>query len=293
MGVYQTTIPEYAKLHLLYHLFRSQFNWPVDGTHFSSTSDRTHILSDRILPFFKDKPMLKKRLIYDISDMLFDKKKRKEFRERILRDEMLSIGHQFHTKAMQWLTETRKLYTNNSAEFQIHPNRILSELKRINHERAYIAYKISALAKGQSLPPPNQLRQKLRKLEMEIQFQDEFPEEYKQFMKKLKKCLRRKPYTPNMRMKRKNKNLEKIPNHWNMGLGKPIQIVKDSNTSKTYPIRRNKVTKIFHGHRKASKKSIGHGKSHKCTKNMLEKMLKGKIPNALFHQLKKMRNKQG
>ena len=223
--------------------------------------------------------------------MSFDKKKRKEFRERILRDEMLSIRHQFHTKAMQWLTETRKLYTNDSAEFQIHPNRILSDLKRINHERAYIAYKISALAKEQILPPPNKLRQKLRKLEMEIQFQEEFPTEYKQFIEKLKKCIRRKPYTPNMKMKEKNKNLVNIPNQWNMGLGRSNQIMKKSTTSKTDPIKKNKGRKIFHGHGKTSKKSIGHGKHQRFTKHTLEKMLKGKIPNSIYHQLKKMRNK--
>ena len=224
--------------------------------------------------------------------MSFDKKKRKEFRERILRDEMLSIGHQFHTKAMQWLTETKKLYINDSAEFQIHPNRILSDLKRINHERAYIAYKISALAKEQTLPPPNKLRQKLRKLEMEIQFQEEFPAEHKQFIEKLKKCLRQKPYTPNFKIKGKRKDLVNTPNQCNTCSRKSNQIRENSNNSNTHLIKMNKRMKIFHGHGNTSKKSTGHGKYQKFTKSMLEKMLKGKIPNAIFHQIKMMRNKR-
>ena len=140
--------------------------------------------------------------------MAGEKLKRKKLQERTLRNEMLSIGSKFHTKAMQWLNETRELYTEDSAELQNHPNSILSELKCINHERTYIAYKITALAKDKMLSPPQKLRRKLRKLEMEVKFQEEFPDEYKKFMKNMKQRLHQKPYSLNKRRKNTNGNLK-------------------------------------------------------------------------------------
>lgn len=223
--------------------------------------------------------------------MSVDKQKRKKFQERMLRNEMLSIGSSFHTKAMQWLNETRKLYTEDSAELQNHPNSILSELKRINHERTYIAYKITDLAKDKVLTPSNKLKRKLRKLEMEIKFQEEFPEEYKKFMENLKKCLRQKPYSLNKRMKKnKNGNLKNIPYCPNMRSGKPNTGTKGAKSYHNSP-KNFKTMKMIHGHGKSSQNLNGYHKYPKFTKTNLEKLLNTGISEAQFKKWR-FKNKQ-
>ena len=213
-----------------------------------------------------------------------DKLKRKKLQERTLRNEMLSIGSKFHTKAMQWLNETRELYTEDSAELQNHPNSILSELKCINHERTYIAYKITALAKDKMLSPTQKLRRKLRKLEMEVKFQEEFPDEYKKFMKNMKQRLHQKPYSLNQRRKNTNGNLKNTPRH-KMGRREPNYLPKGQKPSKNAQKSDNNM-KIIHGHETSLQNSNECDKHPEFTKENLEKILNIAISNEQFNKLK-------
>ena len=120
------------------------------------------------------------------------KTRQKEFRKNILKTQLLSIGDKFRKSAKQWLDETKNIMLDVSAETKQHPNRLLAELRKINYERAYIMFKIDAVDKNQQLPMPLKLRQKMKKTEMEVQFQQEFPDEYQIFTSELKEKLRQK-----------------------------------------------------------------------------------------------------
>ena len=222
--------------------------------------------------------------------MSFDKQKRKEFRIRILRNELLSIGEQFHSTAVKWLKETKRHYVEDSAELKRHPNSILSDLKRINHERAYILYKIESLAKDKSLPAPIKLRKKLRKMEMEIQFQGEFPEEYQQFTEKLKHCLKTSPYSPGKKVKKSND----ISLQCNIDLGEPTESMVQMTKSKKKSPSVNTMMALIRGHGvNAFKDAMGYFNPPTFTKAKLERMFGIWIPYQRFNQLKsKMNAKQ-
>lgn len=232
--------------------------------------------------------------IYNILEMSFDKRKKKEFQTRILRNELLTIGEKFHRTALKWLEETRKLYINNSAEFQTHPNRILSDLRKINHERAYIAYKISSLDKERKLPSPKKLRQKLRKMEMEVKFQEEFPDEYKQFTEKLRDGLKSKPYSPLIKAKRSKTCCQKdIPIKWNIPLGKRIRFMKSKISKRKTSADVNNTIKIINdGKSTLMNNNSGHPKLPMITKNKIENLLGISITNSMFKQFKNKMNKQ-
>ena len=227
------------------------------------------------------------------SEMSFDKQKRKEFRESILRSELLSIGEKFHTTAMKWLGETKKMYLDNSAELRIHPNSIMTELKRINHERAYILYKMDSLAKDKTLPAPINLRKKLRKLEMEVQFQQNFPDEYNQFTEKLKEKLKTKPYSPK---KRPIKPSRELPIEWDIRLDEPRSQnrPKNSKPRKVSSPCVNTLMQMIHGHgSKIFQDSDGYFRPPAFTKPKIEKTFGVWISHQKFQTLKtKMNNKQ-
>ena len=139
--------------------------------------------------------------------MAFDNAKRREFQWKILKDQFQTILTQFHALATKWMDQVKEnmdvppklLAKGNTAN---HPNHIMSELKRLNYERAYVEYKIQALEHNIQIPMPDELHRRLRKTEMEIKFQKEFPKEYRSFQRQLKKKLRQNPYCPNRRAKK-------------------------------------------------------------------------------------------
>lgn len=225
--------------------------------------------------------------------MLFNKQNRKEFRQRVLRSELLSIGKRFHDTAMKWLEETKKLYVHDSAELKTHPNCILTELKRINHERAYIMFKLDSLAKDRTLPKPKNLRKKLRKLELEIQFQEEFPNEYLQFTEKLKEDIKSKPYSP---VKKFIKSPGQMPLEWDLNLD-------DSSTQNRMKNRKprkvsspcvNTLMQMIHGHgSKSFQNAAGYFKPPAFTKSKLAKTFGIWISQQKFQKLQtKMNNRQ-
>ena len=225
--------------------------------------------------------------------MSFDKRKKKDFQTRILRNELLSIGEKFHKTALKWLEETKKLYIDDSAELQTHPNSILSDLRKINHERAYIAYKISSLAKEKKLPSPKKLRQKLRKIEMEVQFQDEFPDEYKQFTEKLRNVLKSKPYSPSIKVKRsKTISHRDIPMKWNIPLGKQNRFLKSKISKRNTSADVNNIIKLINDKESTMKNTSGHRKYPVITKNKVEHLLGISMTNSIIKQFKHRMNKQ-
>ena len=227
--------------------------------------------------------------------MPFDKKKQKEFRARILQNQLLSIGEKFQTTALKWLQETKSLYIHGSAESK-HPNQLLTELKKLNHERTYIMFKVEALKRDTKLPVPMELRIKLRKAELDIQFQEEFPDEYQEFVNDLKARLRKKPYAPAVKAHKdkKNRRLEGLEN-WNVNLGAPIknnQKPGKSNKKKDSPCINN-IMNMLYAHGTANlRDQQGYFNAPAFTKAKVERLLGIWMTQPKFTYLKKRLNEK-
>lgn len=228
------------------------------------------------------------------------KTRQKEFRKNILKTQLLSIGDKFRKSAKQWLDETKNIMLDVSAETKQHPNRLLAELRKINYERAYIMFKIDAVDKNQQLPMPLKLRQKMKKTEMEVQFQQEFPDEYQIFTGELKEKLRQKLHYPTMTspLKRVNEVDENL--NWNIDLGapivknKPIVAVRPNKPRKIHSPCVNNIMKMLQIHGTQNLLDPrGYFLAPAFTKAKVEKLLGIWMTQTKFNHLKsKMNEKQ-
>lgn len=225
--------------------------------------------------------------------MSFDKTKQKEFQARILQNQLLSIGEKFHETALNWLKETKSLYLHGSAESK-HPNQLLTELKKLNHERTYIMFKVEALRRDAKLPIPMELRIKLRKAETDIQFQSEFPEEYQEFVSDLKERLRRKPYSPVVKSVKKTRRLNELEN-WEFNLGAPTkndQLPEKGKSKKKVPSPCiNNIMKMIYAHGTSNLRDCnGFFSAPAFTKAKIERLLGIWMTQPKFTYLKKRLN---
>lgn len=234
-----------------------------------------------------------------------DKVKIKLFRKNVLKAQLSTIGEKFKQSALQWLIETKNIINDVSAETKQHPNKLLADLRKINYERAYILYKMDAVDKNMQLPLPMKLRQKMKKTEMEVQFQEEFPDEYQQFTTDLKEKLRKKLHSPSLAApKTSSTSLEDL--NWNISLGAPIKI----NTSakpcwfhtpprkpakpqkKHSPCIKNILSMLQSHGTRTLQDPTGYYTAPNFTKAKVEKMLGIWMSHSKFTQLKSKLNEK-
>ena len=248
--------------------------------------------------------------------MAFDSQKKREFQWKILKDQFQTILTQFHALATKWMDQVKQnmdvspklLAKNNTGN---HPNHIMSELKRLNYERAYVEYKIQALEHNIQIPMPEELHRRLRKTEMEIKFQKEFPKEYRSFQRQLKKKLRQNPYTPNRKAKKtaddftldlpifiteksQSKSIKpdkSIPNPRKDHM-KPTQNRVKTPSRRKEPSCTN-IIKQIHGH--GTNRMInqhGYYQQPFFTREKVESIIGQSITNKKFHQVRQRLNNE-
>ena len=220
--------------------------------------------------------------------MNVNRKNRKEFQLRILRDQLKTCRNQFHETAQKWLKEVKVQTDNNvSAETTAkHPNQLMNELKQINYQRAYIEFKIQMAEKNKKLPLPMELKQKMEKAELSVEFHKEFPTEYSEFTQQLKKKLTSKPYRPVQKVPR-SKNKLNIP--WRLTISDQSNMAKKKPYKKLSPSV-STLIRAIHGHGKTFRDHQGYFQPPTFTKARVEKTFSIYIPNPKFQKLKKRLN---
>ena len=214
------------------------------------------------------------------------KKNRKEFRVKILKDQLKTCLTQFHEKAQEWLKTVKAITENSiSAEIKrIHPNQIMADLKKINYQRAYLEFKIQAAEKDHKLPLPMDLKQKMLKAELSVDFQKEFPQEYQIFTSKLKHKLSSKPYRPVQKAKPKNSQKLKIP--WRLEI---TEVSPKKKPRKPSPAV-STIMRAIQSHDRTFKDHRGYYQPPMFTKAKVEKMFSIYIPIKRFTKLKERLN---
>ena len=140
--------------------------------------------------------------------------------------------------------------------------------------------------KDKKLPLPMELKQKMEKAELSVNFQNEFPAEYATFTAELKKKLTSKPYRPVQKAaKRKNPDLN-IP--WNLTISEKETEKKRKKLSPTIPT----LIRAVHGHGNTFKDHNGYYQPPLFTKAKVEKTFAIYLPIQKFQQLKKRLNSQ-
>ena len=209
---------------------------------------------------------------------------RREFQLQIFKSQLKNCWQQFHQKANEWLQITKnQMEPKVSAETQkSHPNQIMTELKQINYQRAYIDYKIKSMKKDKKLPTPVKLQQKLEKLELSINFQQEFPKEFQQFTQELKNKLSSKPYRPVQKVIKPTTNQE-LGFQWDLNLSTE-NATKSKHKKPTPSI--STLLRAIHGHGKTFKNHNGYYQPPMFTKAKVERIFSIYIPMPKFTQLK-------
>ena len=220
--------------------------------------------------------------------MDYTKQNRKEFRVKVLKDQLKTCLRQFHDKAQQWINTVKSITENSiSAENQrIHPNQIMADLKQINYQRAYLEFKIQAAEKDRKLPLPMDLKQKMLKAELSVDFQKEFPQEYKIFTSQLKQKLSSKPYRPVQKII-KPKNAQKLKIPWRLE-------ITDKIPSKKKPRKPSPavstIMRAIQSHERTFKDHRGYYQPPMFTKAKVEKMFSIYIPIKRFTKVKERLN---
>ena len=218
-----------------------------------------------------------------------NRKNRKEFRIRILRDQLKTCLNQFHETAQKWLKEAKDQNNNNvSAETSSkHPNQLMNELKQINYQRAYIEFKIQMVEKDKKLPLPMELKQKMEKAELSVEFHKEFPTEYSGFTQQLKKKLTSNPYRPVQKVQKSKSTKLNIP--WTMTISEQSDMGKKKPYKKLSPSV-STLIRAIHGHGKSFRDHHGFFQPPMFTKARVERTFAIYIPNPKFQKLKKRLN---
>ena len=220
--------------------------------------------------------------------MNYTKKNRKEFRVQVLKDQLRTCMKQFHDKAQQWIDTVKSISEHSiSAENKrIHPNQIMADLKQINYQRAYLEFKIQAAEKDHKLPLPMDLKQKMLKAELSVDFQKEFPQEYKIFTSQLKQKLSSKPYRPVQKII-KPKNAQKLKIPWRLE-------ITDKLPSKKKPKKPSPavstIMRAIQSHERSFKDHRGYYQPPMFTKAKVEKMFSIYIPPKRFIRVKERLN---
>ena len=220
--------------------------------------------------------------------MSFNMQKCKDFEIKILKDQLENCWNEFHHVAQKWL-EGVKMITENkvSAEtIKIHPNQIMVDLKKINYQRTYIEFKIQSLVKDKKLPIPADLKRRMKKAELSVDFQQEFPIEYEQFTTQLKRKLKTKPYRPVMKMTSSKKKTDlDIP--WTLEIDdkrkSPKKLKKPSPSVNT-------IIRAINGHTKTFRDHNGYFQPPTFTKAKVEKTFAIYMPMKKFNKLKERLN---
>ena len=221
--------------------------------------------------------------------MNVNKKNRKEFRIRILRDQLKTCWNQFHETAQKWLKEV-KSQNNNSVSAETsskHPNQLINDLKQINYQRAYIEFKIQMAEKDKKLPLPMELKQKMEKAELSVEFHKEFPTEYSEFIQQLKQKLTSKPYRPVQKAQKPKPSKINIP--WRLTITDNPDMAKKKPYKKLSPSV-STLIRAIHGHGKLFRDHHGYFQPPMFTKARVEKTFAIYIPNPKFQKLKKRLN---
>lgn len=219
--------------------------------------------------------------------MTFNGKRQKEFQIKILKDQLKTCWTAFHDKAQKWLEEVKNITENKvSAETKSHPNQIMSDLKRINYQRAYIEFKIQTFLKDKKLPTPHELRRKMTKAELSVEFQKDFPEEFAQFTKQLRNKLRSKPYRPVMKVAKAKKD-STLNVTWRLNLDD--KITSPRKKKKPSPSV-NTLIRAINGHSKTFRDHNGYFQPPTFTKAKVEKTFSIYMPMKTFHKLKERLN---
>ena len=223
--------------------------------------------------------------------MPFDKAQKRAFQLKILRDQLKSCCQQFHDATTQWIQAVQNVAKNKvSAETitspslnKLHPNQLMADLKRINYQRAYIEFKIEAMEKGNTLPKPINLRRKMKKAELAVQFQADFPTEFNRFTQQLKESLTNKPYRPVIKT---NKTAE-VDINMNLDLQTPKTASKSRKTPSPSIAT---LIRAIQGHGRAFKDHNGFYQPPWFTKPKVERTFAIYISPQKFTQLKQRLN---
>ena len=236
---------------------------------------------------------IKTNVFFQTLDMKFDSNENQKFRMAVLQTQLQTIGEKFHNTAEKWLATIYGLKNKVSAETQkvkTHPNQLMADLRKLNYERAYIDFKIQSMKTKRNLPKPVELRRKLKKTELGIEFQKEFPQQYQQFVQQLYKKLSQKRYKPDTKPW-KSKILPDL--NWNLSLEASPRASKKSKSRKTVTPNVNTIMNAIHGHgAKQFQDENGYYNFPTFTKAKIEKLLNIYIPAQTFQHLKKKMNEK-